>query len=185
MIKDQNQEILEDGQNYHRDALVVTFIINQTGKRLTLSVNHLKSKGSSCWEEWQDVEFGNATTWNNREAPDLDYQGACAEFRVAGAVHLGEEMEDVLGDKIILGDLNAYGKEDPVLVLTENPRNKTIVTASHTFLGPKPQFNEDGSPVTITKTYGYIDIVGEKFKEKGKTPGAILSVMKSVHLITS
>lgn len=170
VIKDQNQEILEDGQNYHRDALVVTFIINQTGKRLTLSVNHLKSKGSSCWEEWQDVEFGNATTWNNREAPDLDYQGACAEFRVAGAVHLGEEMEDVLGDKIILGDLNAYGKEDPVLVLTENPRNKTIVTASHTFLGPKPQFNEDGSPVTITKTYGYIDIVGEKFKEKGKTP---------------
>ena len=170
VIKDQNQEILENGQNYHRDALVVTFIVNQTGKRLTLAVNHLKSKGSTCWEEWQGVEFGNATTWNNRTAPDLDYQGSCAEFRVAGAVHLGEEMEDVLGDKIILGDLNAYGKEDPVLVLTENPRNKTIVTASHTFLGPKPQFNEDGSPAIITKTYGYIDIVGEKFKEKGKTP---------------
>ncbi|WP_428611117.1 ExeM/NucH family extracellular endonuclease [Shewanella sp.] len=170
VIKDQYEEILENGQNYHRDALVVTFIINQTGKRLTLSVNHFKSKGSTCWEEWQGVEFGNATTWNNRTAPDLDYQGSCAEFRVAGAVHLGEEMEDIPGDKIILGDLNAYGKEDPVLVLTENPRNKTIVTASHTFLGPKPQFNEDGSPVTITKTYGYIDIVGEKFKEKGKTP---------------
>ncbi|WP_133405711.1 ExeM/NucH family extracellular endonuclease [Parashewanella tropica] len=170
VIKDQNQEILENGQNYHRDALVVTFIVNQTGKRLTLAVNHLKSKGSTCWEEWQGVEFGNATTWNNRTAPDLDYQGSCAEFRVAGAVHLGEEMEDIPGDKIILGDLNAYGKEDPVLVLTENPRNKTIVTASHTFLGPKPQFNKDGSPATITKTYGYIDIVGEKFKEKGKTP---------------
>ncbi|QYJ85698.1 ExeM/NucH family extracellular endonuclease [Shewanella mesophila] len=170
VIKDQNEEILENGQNYHRDALVVTFIVNQTGKRLTLSVNHLKSKGSTCWEEWQGVEFGNATTWNNREAPDLDFQGSCAEFRVAGAVHLGEEMEDIPGDKIILGDLNSYAKEDPVLVLTENPRNKTIVSASHTFLGPKPQFNEDGSPVTITKTYGYVDIVGEKFKEKGETP---------------
>ncbi|WP_028771556.1 ExeM/NucH family extracellular endonuclease [Shewanella waksmanii] len=170
VIKDQNEEILENGQNYHRDALVVTFIVNQTGKRLTLAVNHLKSKGSTCWEEWQGVEFGNATTWNNRTAPDLDYQGSCAEFRVAGAVHLGEEMEDIPGDKIILGDLNAYGKEDPILVLTENPRNKTIVTASHTFLGPKPQFNEDGSAATITKTYGYIDIVSEKFKEKGKTP---------------
>ncbi|MDB2386929.1 ExeM/NucH family extracellular endonuclease [Shewanella sp.] len=170
VVKDQNDEILESGQNYHRDALVVTFIVNQTGKRLTLAVNHLKSKGSTCYEEWQGVEFGNATTWNNRTAPDLDYQGSCAEFRVAGAVHLGEEMEDVLGDKIILGDLNAYGKEDPVLVLTENPRNKTIVTASHTFLGAKPQFNEDGSAATITKTYGYIDIVSEKFKEKGKTP---------------
>ncbi len=170
VIKDQNNEILENGQNYHRDALVVTFIVNQTGKRLTLAVNHLKSKGSTCWEEWQGVEFGEATTWSNRAAPDLDYQGSCAEFRVAGAVHLGEEMEDVLGDKIILGDLNAYGKEDPVLVLTENPRNKTIVTASHTFLGPKPQFNEDGSAATITKTYGYIDIVGDIYKEKGKTP---------------
>ncbi|MCL1050250.1 ExeM/NucH family extracellular endonuclease [Shewanella abyssi] len=170
VIKDQNKEILENGQNYHRDALVVTFIVNQTGKRLTLAVNHLKSKGSTCWEEWQGVEFGNATTWNNRTAPDLDYQGSCAEFRVAGAVHLGEEMEDVLGDKIIIGDLNAYGKEDPVLVLTENPRNKTILTASHTFLGPKPQFNEDGSAAIITKTYGYIDIVGEKLEEKGKTP---------------
>ncbi|WP_445945238.1 ExeM/NucH family extracellular endonuclease [Shewanella sp.] len=170
VIKDQNNEILEDGQNYHRDALVVTFIVNQTGKRLTLSVNHLKSKGSTCWEEWQGTEFGAATTWNNREAPDLDYQGSCAEFRVAGAVHLGEEMKDIIGDKIILGDLNAYGKEDPVLVLTENPRNKTIVTASHTFIGSKPQFNKDGSAATITKTYGYIDIVGKKFEEKGKTP---------------
>ncbi|MGB0895072.1 MAG: ExeM/NucH family extracellular endonuclease [Parashewanella sp.] len=170
VIKDQNNEILENGQNYHRDALVVTFIVNQTGKRLTLAVNHLKSKGSTCWEEWQGVKFGTETKWNNRTAPDLDYQGSCAEFRVAGAVHLGEEMEDIPGDKIILGDLNAYGKEDPILVLTENPRNKTIVTASHTFLGPKPQFNEDGSPATITKTYGYIDIVSEKFKEKGKTP---------------
>ncbi|MGS0730617.1 ExeM/NucH family extracellular endonuclease, partial [Shewanella sp. 0m-11] len=58
VIKDQNKEILENGQNYHRDALVVTFIVNQTGKRLTLAVNHLKSKGSTCWEEWQGVEFG-------------------------------------------------------------------------------------------------------------------------------
>lgn len=170
VIKDQNNEILEDGQNYHRDALAVTFIVNQTGKRLTLSVNHFKSKGSTCFEEWQGTEFGTANTWNNRTAPDLDYQGSCAEFRVAGAVHLGEEMEGIIGDKIILGDLNAYGKEDPVLVLTENPRNKTILTSSHTFLGSKPQFNKDGSAATITKTYGYIDIVGEKFKEKGKTP---------------
>lgn len=170
VIKDQNEEILENGQNYHRDVLVVTFIVNQTGKRLTLAVNHLKSKGSTCWEDWQGVEFGDAKTWNNRTAPDLDFQGSCAEFRVAGAVHLGEEMEKLPGDKIIIGDLNAYGQEDPILVLTENPRNKTIVTASHTFLGYKPQFNQDGSPATITKTYGYIDIVSEKLTEKGETP---------------
>ncbi|BDY05581.1 ExeM/NucH family extracellular endonuclease [Ferrimonas sp. YFM] len=170
VIKDQYDEILENGQNYHRDALIVTFVVNQTGKRLTLAVNHLKSKGSTCFEDWQGVEFGDATEWNNREAPDLDRQGSCSEFRVAGAVHLGEEMEEVPGDKIILGDLNAYGKEDPLLVLTENPRNKTLVTASHTFVGTKPQFNESGAPATITKTYGYVDIVGKYFEKKDKTP---------------
>ncbi|MDO6638517.1 ExeM/NucH family extracellular endonuclease [Shewanella sp. 10N.286.51.B2] len=169
VIKDNNDEILESGQNYHRDALVVTFLVNQTGKRLTLAVNHFKSKGSTCWEDWQGVEFGDATKWT-QDAPDLDFQGSCSEFRISGAVQLAEELKDVEGDKIILGDLNAYGQEDPMLVLTENPRNKTLMTASHTFVGSKPQFNTDGSPVQITNSYGYINIISKIFEEKGKTP---------------
>ncbi|WP_153914125.1 ExeM/NucH family extracellular endonuclease [Shewanella sp. TC10] len=169
VIKDNNDEILESGQNYHRDALVATFFVNQTGKRLTLAVNHFKSKGSTCWEDWQGVEFGNATKWTE-DAPDLDFQGSCAEFRISGAVQLGEELKSVEGDTIILGDLNAYAQEDPLLVLTENPRNKTLTTASHTFIGSKPQFNTDGSPTSITHSYGYIDIVSKVFAEKGKTP---------------
>ncbi|WP_282166334.1 ExeM/NucH family extracellular endonuclease [Shewanella japonica] len=169
VIKDNNDEILESGQNYHRDALVVTFMVNQTGKRLTLAVNHFKSKGSTCWEDWQGVEFGDATKWTD-DAPDLDYQGSCSEFRISGAVHLAEELKSVEGDSIILGDLNAYAKEDPLLVLTENPRNKALMTASHTFVGTKPQFNSDGSPVAITQSYGYIDIISKVFEEKGKTP---------------
>ncbi|WP_028114813.1 ExeM/NucH family extracellular endonuclease [Ferrimonas kyonanensis] len=163
-------EILEDGENYHRNALVVTFVINQTGKRLTLAVNHLKSKGSTCWEDWQGVDFGDETVWDKYSAPNPDLQGSCAEFRVSGAVHLGEEMEGIPGDKIILGDLNAYGKEDALLVLTENPRNKKLVSASHTFIGYKPQFNEAGTPANITKTYGYVDIVGKILKAKGEMP---------------
>ncbi|WOT05529.1 ExeM/NucH family extracellular endonuclease [Shewanella youngdeokensis] len=169
VIKDSDGEILESGQNYHRDALVVTFLVNQTGKRLTLAVNHFKSKASTCWEDWQGVEFGDNTEWT-KDAPDLDLQGSCAEFRIAGAVQLGEELEEVQGDKIIMGDLNAYAQEDPVLVLTDNPRNKTLMTASHTFIGSKPQFNSDGSAVEITSTYGYIDIVSKVFEEQGKTP---------------
>ncbi|NKF50347.1 ExeM/NucH family extracellular endonuclease [Shewanella sp. WXL01] len=167
VIKDNNDEILESGQNYHRDALVVTFVINQTGKRLTLAVNHFKSKGSTCWEDWQGVEFGDATKWTEK-APDPDFQGSCSEFRIAGAVQLGDELEKISGDKIILGDLNAYAKEDPLLVLTENPRNKTLTTASYTYVGTKPQFNTDGTPVNITKTYGYVDILSKIFDEKGK-----------------
>ncbi|MBR9727372.1 ExeM/NucH family extracellular endonuclease [Shewanella intestini] len=168
VIKDGKDEILESGQNYHRDALVTTFLVNQTGKRLTLAVNHFKSKGSTCWEDWQGVEFGDAVKWTS-SAPDLDKQGSCAEFRVSGAVQLAEEMEKIDGDKIILGDLNSYAKEDAILVLTENPRNKTLTTASHTFIGTKPQFNLDGSPVNINKTYGYVDILSKVFEQKGKT----------------
>lgn len=169
VIKDGNDEILESGQNYHRDALVVTFVVNQTGKRLTVAVNHFKSKGSTCWEDWQGVEFGDATVWKSR-APDLDFQGSCAEFRVAGAVRLGEEMQQIAGDKIIMGDLNAYAHEDPLLVLTENPTNKTLTTARDTFIGSKPQFNSNGDPITVTNSFGYVDIVGKLFEEKGKTP---------------
>ncbi|WP_144206837.1 ExeM/NucH family extracellular endonuclease [Shewanella donghaensis] len=169
VIKDDRDEILESGQNYHRDALVVTFVVNQTGKRLTLAVNHFKSKGSTCWEDWQGVDFGDATKWEE-DAPDLDFQGSCSEFRISGAVRLAEELKTVEGDKIILGDLNAYAKEDPLLVLTENPRNKALMTASHTFVGTKPQFNTDGAPVAITSSYGYIDIISKVFEEKGKTP---------------
>ncbi|GLS82587.1 ExeM/NucH family extracellular endonuclease [Paraferrimonas haliotis] len=167
VIKDGRDEILESGQNYHRDALVTTFLVNQTGKRLTLAVNHFKSKGSTCWEDWQGVEFGDATVWT-KDAPDLDFQGSCAEFRVAGAVQLAEELETVVGDKIILGDLNSYAQEDAMLVLTDNPRNKTLETASHTFIGHKPQFNMDGSPVQIAHSYGYIDIISKLYAQQGR-----------------
>lgn len=169
IIKDSKGEILESGQNYNRDALVVTFIVNQTGKRLTMAVNHFKSKGSTCWEEWQGVEFGEATKWTEKP-DDFDKQGSCENLRVAAAVRLGDELAKMGGDRIIIGDLNAYAQEDPMLVLTSNPRNKTVMTASHTYINKQPQFNQAGDPVAITHSYGYIDVLGLKAKERGETP---------------
>ncbi len=169
VIKDNNDEILESGQNYNRDALLATFYVNQTGKRLTVAVNHLKSKGSTCWEEWQGVEFGAATQWND-DPIDLDGQGSCEHLRVSAAVQLGEELADIPGDRIILGDLNAYAQEDPLLVLTENPRNKTINSASYSYIGHQPQFNIDGAPALITHSYGYLNALAIKGQEKGVEP---------------
>ncbi|MBY6187104.1 ExeM/NucH family extracellular endonuclease [Marinobacter hydrocarbonoclasticus] len=169
IIKDDRGEALENGQNYNRDALVVTFIVNQTGKRLTLAVNHFKSKGSTCWEDWQGVEFGDAVIWEE-DPEDPDFQGSCEQFRVAAAVHLGKEMEKIPGDKMIIGDLNSYAQEDAMLVLTENPRNKTLMTASHTYIDNKPQFNLDGSPVQISHSYGYVDVLGMKGEARGERP---------------
>ncbi|WP_022941574.1 ExeM/NucH family extracellular endonuclease [Psychromonas hadalis] len=167
VVKDKNGAVLESGDNYQRNTMTATFIVNNTGKRLTVAVNHLKSKGSTCWEDWQGVEFGDTEIWKAK-APDLDFQGQCEAFRVAAAVQLGEELAKMGGDNIIVGDLNAYGLEDPLLVLTENTTGKVLHTARDTFIGKKPQFNINGTPVAITKSYGYINTVSVKDAEKGQ-----------------
>jgi len=173
VVKDGNGSVLESGDNYQRDTLAGTFIVNQTGKRLTVAVNHLKSKGSTCWEEWADTEFkdydGNVVDVWKDDAPDADFQGACENFRVAAAVQLGEELAKIGGDTVIVGDMNSYALEDPMLVLTKNTTGKTLTTARDTFIGKTPQFNDAGNPVTVTKTYGYINAVSEKDAEKGKS----------------
>jgi len=167
VVKDSDGATLESGDNFQRDTLAATFKINGTGKTLTVAVNHFKSKGSTCWEEWDGVEFGEATEWST-DAPDEDLQGSCENLRVSAAVQLGEELEDIGGDRVIVGDLNAYGQEDPLLVLTENPTNKTLTSARDSFIGSKPQFNVSGAPESITKTYGYKSAVGLKDEEKGQ-----------------
>ncbi|WP_435248292.1 ExeM/NucH family extracellular endonuclease [Vibrio sp. nBUS_14] len=174
VVIDQKGHTLESGDNYQRDTVAATFVINQTGKELTVGVNHFKSKGSTCHEDWIGVDFGpdqfndkgqytNAD--GNDDAPDLDYQGQCENFRVAAAVQLGTELDKIGGDRVIIGDLNSYAKEDPVLVLTENTTNKVIKTARDTFIGKTPQFTE---PQIVEKTYGYVSAVGKKDKERGE-----------------
>jgi predicted extracellular nuclease len=168
VMKDSSGAVLESGDNYQRETIAATFKVNNTGKTLTVAVNHFKSKGSTCWEEWDSVEFGDESTWSD-DAPDEDLQGACENLRVAAAVQLGEELEDLGGDRIIVGDLNSYGKEDPILVLTENTTGKTITTARDTFIGDKPQFTVAGTAQEVTKTYGYINTIPLKDAEKDQS----------------
>jgi len=89
----------------NRPALAQTFMDNDTGGIFTAVVNHLKSKGSSC------ADIGD---------PDLgDGAGNCNLTRTAAA----EALVDWLAtdptssgdaDFLIIGDLNAYDKEDPI-----------------------------------------------------------------------
>lgn len=143
---------------YQRDSITPTFLVNSklTGgdtKHLTISVNHFKSKGSTCWED-DNLQNGD----------DLDLQGSCENFRVAAAVAVGEAMENLPGDKIILGDLNSYSMEDPMLVLTnynQEIHGKVIKAARNTQFITKdtitPQFGDDGA--IIERNYGYTDVV--------------------------
>lgn len=136
------------GQVYQRDTLAPTFVINGTNKALTVAVNHFKSKGSPCWE---DVKTGKKL--------DADHQGSCENLRVAAAETLGSQLENIKGSKVIIGDLNSYGNEDPVMVLTNRanaPKGYKITAANYTKI--------DGTSYAyagknIDKSFGYVNIV--------------------------
>jgi len=88
-----------------RPTLAQTFEEIATGARITVAVNHLKSKGSAC------ADIGD---------PDaLDGQGNCNLTRKAAAQALVDWLAtDPTGsgdrDYLILGDLNSYAQEDPI-----------------------------------------------------------------------
>ncbi len=89
----------------NRPALAQTFMDNANGGVFTAVVNHLKSKGSPC-DDIGDPDLG-------------DGAGNCNLTRTAAA----EALVDWLAtdptnsgdaDFLIMGDLNAYDKEDPI-----------------------------------------------------------------------
>ncbi|MGP1389113.1 MAG: ExeM/NucH family extracellular endonuclease [Vibrio diabolicus] len=114
---------------YQRHSLLQTFTVKETGEDLSVVVNHFKSKGSECIEEWiAGVE----------DSEPADLQGNCNNFRVSAAKVVGEALKDIDGDVLVMGDLNAYSKEDPLLTLTDYSKEKygrDIYTAAYTTIG--------------------------------------------------
>lgn len=100
---------LFDGSSTNRAALAITFEEIASGERFTLAVNHFKSKG------------GNGSGDN---ADASDGQGSFNGTRTRGARALAAWLaSDPTGsgdaDVLIVGDLNAYAKEDPMMALAE------------------------------------------------------------------
>ncbi len=131
---------------YQRHSLLQTFTVKETGKDLSVVVNHFKSKGSECIEEWiAGVE----------DSEPADLQGNCNNFRVSAANVVGDALKGIEGDVLVMGDLNAYGMEDPLLTLTDYSKEKygrDIYTAAYTTIG--------GGELQVEKTkiekgYGY------------------------------
>jgi hypothetical protein len=91
----------------NRPVLAQTFQ-DGDGERFTVAVNHLKSKGSSC-DSIGDPDTG-------------DGQGNCNLTRTSAAVALANWLNtDPTGsndkDYLIIGDLNSYALEDPIVAL--------------------------------------------------------------------
>jgi predicted extracellular nuclease len=108
--------------NLNRPAIAQTFDLVSTGGRFTVVVNHLKSKGSSC-DAVGDPDIG-------------DGQGNCNLTRTAAAEALVDWLaSDPTGsgdpDVLVIGDLNAYAKEDPIQVF----EGAGYVNAIDAFLG--------------------------------------------------
>lgn len=131
-----------------RESVLQQFSSPKGDAPLTLVVNHLKSKGSACFEDYPDYA----------SADPLDGQGHCNALRVSAAKVLGESLKALSGDLLIIGDLNAYGMEDPIRVLTSydpaaQPRQ--IMSASFTTLAGQP-FEESGS--ALGNGYGFVNL---------------------------
>ena len=91
----------------NRPALAQAFEEIATGGRVTVVVNHLKSKGSGCGVGDDDTTTG---------------QGNCNGTRTLAAQALADWLAtDPTGsgdsDVLIIGDLNSYAKEDPIVAL--------------------------------------------------------------------
>lgn len=137
-----------------RDSLVQTFTVEGSKEPLTLVVNHLKSKGSGCYEN------------GDGKSEPADLQGKCTEFRVTAANVLGDAVSKLSDQVLLVGDFNSYAKEDPIRVLTDyNPATseRKIVSASHTYLGEQP-YEQLGQEVT--RSYGLVDLNVKFNKEK-------------------
>ena len=95
--------------NLNRPALAQTFEVIATGARVTVVVNHLKSKGSSC-----DASGDPNTS---------DGQGNCNRSRTDAAAAIADWIKTdptASGDAdfLVIGDMNAYRREDPITTFT-------------------------------------------------------------------
>lgn len=109
----------------NRPVLAQSFAVRATGDRLTVLVNHLKSKGSSC---------------DDAGDPDTnDGQGACNGTRLAAVqAELDWLASDPTGTGtehvLALGDFNAYAREDPVTAWLERGYVRLKKDGAYTYI---------------------------------------------------
>jgi uncharacterized protein len=141
----------------NRPTLAQTFQ-DAAGERFTVVVNHFKSKSSSCADNQSPV------------GPDPDSgdgQGNCNRTRTRAAEELAAWLAgDPTGagdpDVLIIGDLNAYAKEDPISALAAAGYSDMIASRS----GPESySYAFDGQ-------WGYLDHALASPSMRGQIAGA-------------
>ncbi|EBA10599.1 ExeM/NucH family extracellular endonuclease [Roseobacter sp. CCS2] len=101
---------LDAGRGLNRPAIAQTFEDLDTGQTITVSVNHFKSKGSLSGLEADEAQGDGQGNNNATRTEAADILAAWLNSDPTGQ---GSE------NTLILGDLNAYAKEDPLTVLAD------------------------------------------------------------------
>ena len=94
---------------YDRPPLAQTFRLNANQGVFTVIVNHFKSKGSCPADPSSvDADYGQGC-WNAKRVA-----------QAAGLLDFVDQLKADTGDSdvLVIGDLNAYGEEDPIQTLT-------------------------------------------------------------------
>jgi predicted extracellular nuclease len=115
-----------------RPALAQTFTRLGTGERVTVVVNHFKSKSQSGLTDQSDPDFDQGDGqgfWNATRTASAEALADWLATNPTGVQSLGT---------LIIGDLNSYGREDPIRALEDAGFEDQLV--SHT----------DGIPYTFT-----------------------------------
>jgi predicted extracellular nuclease len=97
----------------NRPALAQTFLRLGTGERVTVVVNHFKSKSQSDLTDTTDPNFDQGDGqgfWNHARTQAAE---ALADWLATNPTRV-----QTLG-ALIIGDLNAYGREDPIRALED------------------------------------------------------------------
>ena len=125
----EDEAPLFDGLSTNRASLAATFKVKEVGnpsknERLTIAVNHFKSKGDSGLEEECEEEFSlncdqgdGQGYWNYRRTKAAEALLAWLESDPTGAND---------PDYLIIGDINAYAMEDPVTTIQANGYEELI-----------------------------------------------------------
>ncbi|MDH3613296.1 MAG: ExeM/NucH family extracellular endonuclease [Gammaproteobacteria bacterium] len=109
----------DDSRN--RPALAQTFAQSSNGARLTVVVNHLKSKGSDC-DAAGDLNLSDGQ--GNCNGTRTDAAAAIADWLNSDPTASGDP------DFLIIGDLNAYMLEDPITTFKSAGFSNLTATAT-------------------------------------------------------
>lgn len=121
--------VILDEDDKNRPSLLQAFVKHGKGKKVVVSVNHLKSKGSACDDLTYD---GVADTDRN------DGAGNCNLTRTAAAEVLTDYIAHnkklrKYGNVLLIGDFNAYAKETPILAI-ENAGYKNLAAGQYSYV---------------------------------------------------